>query len=289
MTDEENMQEPRYGGAAAVPPMRPQSLMLTFLGNYVLDRGIRVSSGSFIDVFERVGVSEQATRSTLTRMVRRGLLHRQRSGRRMYFGLTTRSQEILKDGEARIWRAGAVNLDWDGWWTLLGFSLPETWQRQRHDLRSRLVWAGFGPLQNGLWIAPSKVDVTDLIGELETRVRVFYARPAHLTDIEQVIRDAYDLEELSCRYRDFLERWDRPHPLPHAPDDLARKLCLLTEWLQIIRRDPRLPVEHLPGGWLAARAQQTFRELHAAYERPAQIVADAILDTVPGDDSHGAG
>lgn len=98
--------------------------MLTFLGDQVLGRGVRVYTGSVIEVFRSVGVGEQATRSTLTRMVGRGLLHRQREGRRTYVGLTARSEAILRDGERRIWGTGAVNRDWDGTWTLLGFSSP---------------------------------------------------------------------------------------------------------------------------------------------------------------------
>ena len=103
--------------------LRPQSLLLTFLGDQVLGRDVCVYSGSIIDVFERAGVGEQATRSTLTRMVKRDLLRRQREGRRMYFGLTEHSTAVLRDGEHRIWQTGAVNRDWDGTWTLLGFSL----------------------------------------------------------------------------------------------------------------------------------------------------------------------
>lgn len=55
------------------PQLRPQSLMLAFFGNHVLDAGaLGVYSGSIIDVLGRVGVGEQAVRSTLTRMVNRG-------------------------------------------------------------------------------------------------------------------------------------------------------------------------------------------------------------------------
>jgi MHS family shikimate/dehydroshikimate transporter-like MFS transporter len=71
---------------------RPQSLMLTFLGDWVLGRDVCVYSGSVIDLFGRAGVGEHATRSTLTRMAGRGLLRRQREGRRMYVGLTERSE-----------------------------------------------------------------------------------------------------------------------------------------------------------------------------------------------------
>jgi phenylacetic acid degradation operon negative regulatory protein len=65
--------------------------MLTFLGIHVLGRAVAVSSGSVIDVLGRVGVTEEAARSTLTRMVGRGLLDRHRQGRKMYFALTPRA------------------------------------------------------------------------------------------------------------------------------------------------------------------------------------------------------
>ncbi|WP_230858962.1 PaaX family transcriptional regulator [Actinoplanes aureus] len=259
---------------------RPQTLMLMLFGDFVLDRGVCVFSGSVIDVFARLGVSSHATRSTLTRMVNRGLLRRQRHGRRMYYGLTCRSTAILHDGRARIWQSGAVNDRWDGSWTLLCFSLPESWQRQRHDLRSQLAWAGFGPIQGGLWIAPGAVAAQDIVTGLglEAHARVFHARADELTDIGGMVRDAYDLAGLAARYEDFLNRWDGPAPLA---DPLAARLSLIAEWLGAIRRDPRLPVEHLPAAWPAVRAQKLFRELEASYLEPSREVAAGLLDLQP--------
>ena len=69
---------------------RPQLLLLMLLGDDVLDQGVCLYSGSVVDALGRAGVSEHAARSTLTRMVNRDLLRRQRDGRRMYFGLTPR-------------------------------------------------------------------------------------------------------------------------------------------------------------------------------------------------------
>ncbi|GAB3447411.1 PaaX family transcriptional regulator C-terminal domain-containing protein [Actinophytocola sediminis] len=257
--------------------------MLSFLGDYVYGSGVQVFSGSVIDVLARLGVSEHATRSTLTRMAGRGLLRRQRLGRRMYFGLTERGAEILHDGQRRIWKTGAVNDDWDGSWTLLCFSLPESWQRQRHDLRSRLAWAGFGPLQGGLWIAPGQVTVEPFVAELglAAHVRVFRATADELTDIAQLVHDAYDLPRLAAGYRDFLDRWTGAGQAPFAGDPLAAHLAVVTEWLQVIRRDPRLPVRHLPADWPAVPAQQAFHRLEAALDQPARELAAGLLDTVP--------
>ncbi|GAA4318701.1 PaaX family transcriptional regulator C-terminal domain-containing protein [Streptomyces venetus] len=264
--------------------LRPQSLMLTFLGDQVLGRDVCVYSGSVIDVFARAGVGEQATRSTLARMVKRDLLRRQREGRRMYFGLTGRSEAVLRDGERRIWQAGAVNRHWDGTWTLLGFSLPESWQRQRHDLRSQLTWSGFGPLFNGLWIAPGEVDVSALVAELglSAHVKIFRAHADAGMDIGQMIEETWELSDLAARYEGFVQRWQHwEDALPDADDALVLRLRLQTEWLRIVRRDPRLPVKHLPDDWPAEQAEKTFRTVHDRLSPLAHASAERLLDLVP--------
>jgi phenylacetic acid degradation operon negative regulatory protein len=268
--------------AGAMAALRPQSLMLTLLGIYVMGHGTAVFSGSFIDVFGRVGVSQQATRSTLTRMVQRDLLRRHRRGRRMYFGLTPRCDAVLREGHQRVWRAGVGNREWDGTWTMLGFSLPEQWRSQRHHLRSRLVWGGFGPLQSGVWISPSRVDVPALVEglDLDRHLRVLVGHPGPPTQDGELIRSAFDIPGLAARYQAFLDRWDRPQPLPDAADDLARQLLLHAEWLQLIRKDPRLPAEHLPAGWPAIEAERLFELLAAAYGGPANAIARASLETI---------
>ena len=268
--------------AGAVAAVRPQSLMLTFLGIYVLGQGTAVFSGSVIDVFGRVGVSQQATRSTLTRMVQRDLLRRHRRGRRMHFGLTPRCDLVLREGHQRVWRAGVVDRGWDGTWTMLGFSLPENWRSQRHRLRSRLVWGGFGPLQSGMWVSPSRVDVPALVEGLglDGYLKVLVGQPGPPSRDGDLIHGAFDIPGIAASYQEFLRRWGRPRPLTSAPDDLARQLLLHAEWLQLVRRNPRLPAEHLPAGWPAIQAEQLFEQLAAAYAGPARGIAATLLDTI---------
>ncbi|MGW0824047.1 PaaX family transcriptional regulator [Streptomyces sp. NPDC002845] len=274
------------GGIDEAPQLRPQSLVLTFFGNHLLEKGegesdLGVYSGSIIDVLGRVGTGEQAVRSTLTRMVGRGLLRRQREGRKMFFGLTPHAQGILRDGGQRIWRDGAVNEDWDGTWTLLGFSLPESWQRQRHDLRSRLTWSGFGALYSGLWIAPGHADVRGVVSELglDAHVKVFHARADEFTDVGLMIRESWDLETLAARYVAFDKRWTAAAGASAEP--IATRLRLVAEWLRVIRTDPRLPVQHLPPQWPARQAQETFRRIARQTEGAARRAAGEVLETTP--------
>jgi phenylacetic acid degradation operon negative regulatory protein len=262
---------------------KPQALLLTFLGAHLLGRDVLVSTSSVIDALGRVGVSEHAARSTLSRMARRGLLDRVRRGRQVYVGLTPRSREILEGGNVRIWHTSVVDTRWDGTWTLLSFSLPESWQRQRHALRTRLLWSGFGPLQGGLWIAPSAVDVHALAADLEAaeHLKIFSARALPPTDVDGLVRDAWDLEALAARYRAFINRWGRPERRPSLPDDFSRHLMLQCDWLQVIRRDPRLPARHLPPDWPAEHAQRLFRELDGELATEARRIAREVLDVLP--------
>ncbi|WP_461124351.1 PaaX family transcriptional regulator C-terminal domain-containing protein [Saccharothrix stipae] len=89
---------------------------------------------------------------------------------------------------------------------------------------------------------------------------------------------------MAHRYQAFLHRWDHHQPLPHAPDDLARQLLLHTEWLHLVRQDPRLPAQHLPHDWPAIRAQHLFHTLALAYQEPAHTIAESVLDTIPVED-----
>ncbi|WP_374701466.1 PaaX family transcriptional regulator [Streptomyces maremycinicus] len=266
------------------PQLRPQSLMLAFFGNHVLEEGdLCVYSGSIIDVLGRVGVGEQAVRSTLTRMVSRGLLRRQREGRKMYFGLTEQATRVLRDGRTRIWREGAVNDEWDGDWTLLAFSLPESRQRERHDLRSRLAWSGFGALYSGLWIAPGRVDVASVVAELglTAHVKIFHASADEATDIGLMVRDTWDLESVAARYVSFDKRWTAHLDADAGEDPIGTRLRLVSEWLWTIRTDPRLPARHLPPDWPAGPAQETFRRVADRTEAPAHHAAHSLLETTP--------
>jgi phenylacetic acid degradation operon negative regulatory protein len=259
--------------------LRPQSVVFTLLAEHLLERELGLFSGSFIEVLGRIGIGEHATRSTLARMTRRGLLLAQRKARKSYFRLTPRCTAILEDGRHRIWHMGAVNTSEVAHWTLLTFSLPEAWRQKRDDLRARLTWSGFGPLQNGAWLAPAEIDVRPMIAELKLgdHVRAFHVQPAPPTDAAAVVRETFDLTSLAERYRAFSRAWEQPEKRLRD-DPLVLTLRLSTEWLSIIRDDPRVPVKLLPKDWPAIGAQQLFRALHGATLPAAQTAAQALLD-----------
>ncbi|WP_328396317.1 PaaX family transcriptional regulator [Nocardia sp. NBC_00416] len=262
--------------------VKPQGLLLTVLGRYVLGRDVVLGTSGVLDVFASLGVGEHATRSALNRMVKRNLLTRHRFGRNAYVGLTPRAQAILQDGHARIWRTGATEDNWDGSWTLLSFSFPDSWQKQRHDLRVRLQWAGFGLLQGGLWISCTTRDVGEILEGVAgaDRVRVFHGRADSGMDVSAMLRDAWDIAGIADRYAQFLDRWSGADE-KRSVGPLATQLLLVTDWLEVIRQDPRLPLEHLPADWPAVPAQRLFRDLHDRLDPPARREAAERLELRP--------
>ncbi|EHR53053.1 phenylacetic acid-responsive transcriptional repressor [Saccharomonospora marina XMU15] len=267
-------------GSTATPWQRPQALLLNFFAAHLLGRDEAVYSASLIDVLAKVGVGEHAARSTLSRMTRRGLLQRHRSGKRVYLGLTEYTASVLQEGGTRVRQA--VNREWDGHWTVLGFSLPETRRSDRHLLRSRLAWAGFGPLQNGLWITPREVDLDQLLEGLDVadHVKAFRATTLHPTDIQEMIAETWDLEELAEGYRGFLRRWDIADPMASAQDVLPQQLLMHTQWTLLLRKDPGLPVEHLPSDWPAVRAEHVFLRMRSVLAPQAEREVDAIVERI---------
>jgi phenylacetic acid degradation operon negative regulatory protein len=271
---------PEVGARERPVTFRPQALLLTVLGRHVLDRhGLAVGAGTFIAVLGLLGVSEQAARSTLTRMVCRGLLARQQHGRRAYFTLTERSTALLVEGGERIFAPAPVRQRWDGAWTLLSFSIPESRRNERHRLRARLAWNGFGPLRDGLWLAPGRVEVAGLVSDLglERHLDAFASWALAPTDVADLVERVWDLDELRGSYEAFLARWRDP-ALPVPPGDLARQVFLITEWRRIIREDPLLPVRYLPSDWPALEAARLFHKLHERYSPGAARTFVELLE-----------
>ncbi|GAA5127242.1 PaaX family transcriptional regulator [Pseudonocardia adelaidensis] len=268
-------------GADGPPQIRPQTHVLMFSGIHLGRPGTAVATAGLIDVLARVGVGEHAARATVARMTSRGVLQRRRRGRRVYLSPTPSARTALEEGGVRAWQS-PVNRTWDGRWTLLGFSLPESRRADRHLLRARLQWAGFGMLQSGLWVAPRAVDVERLLEELDVlgHVKVFRANVDAPTRVAELIEDAWDVTGIARGYREFLARWDRAEPLPDAPDDLARQLWLHGEWSLLARRDPGLPVDYLPADWPAVRAEHVALRLRAQYEPVADALAAELVEVL---------
>lgn len=265
----------------------PQAVLMTMLGRYCLADNPAIATQGYIEVLARIGLAPQASRLTLSRMTERGLLERLRRGRLAYFRATELGLTVMRNQEERTFHDHGDTPGPPGAWTILSFTIPETRRKERHLLRRRLAWEGFGPLRDGVWIAPGDHDLTDLdvaLAEMgiDEHIDAFTAYPK-FPDVQEMLARVWELDELADLYAQFLREWDVPDPAPAATDDLGRDLLLISTWRHLLRETPRLPATHLPSDWPAARCHELFRTLHARYEPRASALVAEILATHRGD------
>lgn len=273
---------------------RPQDLVFTLFGEYLLERSDSVWVGSLIALLEPFGLSEGGVRAVLSRMTKKGWLSSERSGRSSFYALTDRGRALLEEGQARIYHP-SWDREWDGQWLLLAYSIPQRARSVRDRLRDRLAWLGFGSIGNGLWISPR--DVEDEVRELSARMELgdhllcFRSKPAGALTDRELVERCWDLDSLNEKYRDFTTRWARlsreatqPGVPPDAKND-ARAFVLRFELIHEFRRfpleDPFLPRALLPDPWSGDTATATFRDLHDHLVGPADRWVTGVLERIP--------
>jgi DNA-binding transcriptional regulator PaaX len=261
------------------PAHRPQSLLLNFFGALVLDSGLPpLPSVTLLDLLADLGVAEAAARATLKRMTQRGLLARGQVGRTAEYALTPLIEDVLRQARERVASPAPFEHP-DGEWTLLSYSMPESRRDLRHRVRSRLTWAGFGGLRDGLWIAPGTVDVAAVLGRSDLAdvaglADAFAARALPGTDVDRLVHRAWDVPAVCAAHTWFIETWNRP---PRVSGSLAQLTLLGTDWLALLRTDPGLPATQLGPDWPAATSTALYRRTFDGLEPAARAALERSL------------
>lgn len=264
----------------------PPSLLLTLLGDYWWGQTDPLPSAALVDLLADFGVSDVAARAALSRMVKHGLLVSTRSGRNTFYAMTPRAQSVMRRGAERIVAFGAGNqTEWDGRWSLVAFSVPETNRSAREQLRTRLRWLGFAPLYDALWISPHPRHDQALaeLGDLGvTRATAFVATSPDLPDATVEPQSAWDLGGLAELYRTFVTTWEPTHAAlgkgAISPvDALVRRTALMDGWRAFPGIDPDLPRPLLPADWPRDQARDLFLDTYEQLGAPASVRVRQVI------------
>jgi phenylacetic acid degradation operon negative regulatory protein len=249
-----------------------RSLLLTILGEYVLPRREAVWQETLVGSLVSVGYSSDAARQAVARSVRGGWLMSSRVGRRSRVELSTRSADLLASGAARIYSFG-LEWAWDGRWLVLVLRVPEERREVRHQLRTRLAWAGFGSMGGGVWLTPHVAregELRDALSDAPAAVATsFVASLGALGRASDVVSAAWDLDAVRSQYDAFVE--DFASIRPSSPEAFFRLQTLLVHaWRKFPFLDPDLPAELLPDGWPRRPAHELFVRCHSGWGAPAR-------------------
>ena len=249
-----------------------RSLLLTILGEYVLPRGDAVWQETLVGALVSVGYTRQAARQALARSVRDGWLETSRHGRRARVSLSSRTSDLLRTGARRIYAFGHP-WEWDGRWLVLVLRVPEARREVRHQLRTRLAWAGLGSMGAGVWLTPHVAREAELrevvLGAPAADATSFVASLGALGRPQDVVAEAWDLDSVRSAYEAFIE--DFAAIRPSSDEACFRMQTLLVHaWRRFPFLDPDLPAELLPAGWPRRRAYELFTGRHGRCEGAAR-------------------
>jgi phenylacetic acid degradation operon negative regulatory protein len=163
----------------------PGSLIVTFAGLHLRELGGWIPVADLVAVLEQAGQPAAATR-------------------------TDAGRADLEIGDARIFRYGQAPES--AGWVLAVFSVPESARAERHRLRARLSWLGFGTVAAGVWIAPATLAdrARDQLGNegLGGYISWFSAEPLQAADVARW----WNLDALRSLYSAFLHQWSTVDP-----------------------------------------------------------------------------
>ena len=182
-------------GGAERGPLPPRALIVTLLGLYVREFGGWISVSSLIRLMTAAGVDEQAVRSSLSRLKRRGIVEAERRDGVAGYALSEYARQVLEVGDRRIFaRPEQHSRDW----VVVVFSVPESERQRRHALRARLSWLGFGTVSSGVWIAPGHLadDARAVLAAdgLDPYVDLFRAQYLAFGDPAEKVAQWWDLD-----------------------------------------------------------------------------------------------
>ena len=277
------------------PKIRTQFIIFNLFGDYVNPRSASVWTSGIVEILGMLGVSERATRSTLSRMKAKGWLKAQKHGRRSMYRLTARGQALLEEGSRRIFDTTPTH--WDQSWHIVVYSLPQQMRAKRHELRTRLSWLGYGMLEPGTMVAaiPRSEEVQSLLRELKVQPYVTFFTQAKLEDgaNRDIVDRCWDLAGMNQRYSLFVKRFQTEYESLLArykdkadlpPDEsFVHRFWLTYEFSSFPRQDPNLPQELLPSNWRGSEAAELLRAYRALLRDPAQTFINHALGLKPTD------
>ena len=257
----------------------PRHLILTLVGLYARGDANGLSVRSLIALMADLDVDAAATRSSVSRLKKRGVLEPARIDGQAGYALSGTALAVLREGDARIWSRPRASVE-DGWLVVV-FSVPEAERGKRHELRSQLTRLGFGTAAPGVWVAPGTA-YDETLAALERQDLASYTelfRGDYLGSGTTATRVAewWDLPSIAALYEEFLAEHSGVVPVADPARAFAAYVPMLTAWRRLPYLDPGIPLALLPDGWPGEKAGHLFATLDDRLREPAATHAHALI------------
>ena len=148
------------------------------------------------------------------------------------------------------------------------YTVMESDRPSREQLRRDLSWLGFGPLAPAIWVSPHPLlaRVAEIgAGLPNARIELVTMKAIDIAADRSIAARCWDLEGLNQDYAKFLQalRLDVRNyrsDMLDGGEALNARINMVCSFRHFAYRDPGLPAELQPAGWLGEQARRLFRE-----------------------------
>jgi phenylacetic acid degradation operon negative regulatory protein len=265
--------------------VKPRSIVFDLFGDYIRYRGGTARLRTLTTLLGCFDVGESTVRVVLARLRKEGWFEARREGRESTYALNTKSLRLLDEGRTRIFER--VRTEWERQWYMVIYSVPETDRAVREHVRKELAWLGFGPLAASTYICPHDRlrQVTESLADLPSvRLDLLRCQSNGLPVDREMAARCWDLDALNADYKPLLRTYRARLPDYRAGalsprEALVERMRLIYDYRKFPFRDPDLPLELLPAGWLGREAHEMFLEAHELLRAPAEKFYDEVAGT----------
>jgi len=241
--------------------MRDRILLGLAVGGEILDNvegaGSRAYHSAKLYIWTPPGYSRRKYRDLVGRLIREGLMQRVLIDGKVNFRLTGAGRRLIISSYPSLKKASQ---EWDGFWRVVIFDIPEKDRKQRDLLRRELIKLGFGRLHNSTYISAFEYDKEFLdwleVRKLKERVFLLESKQKHLGDPKKLAEKVWDLDELALGYEKVTERLTTRFGIK---DQIKREEFfkkVYQDYLSLVIKDPFLPKILLPENWPAKNASK---------------------------------
>ncbi|MCF8474877.1 MAG: hypothetical protein K9G26_09280 [Emcibacter sp.] len=258
---------------------------------YLLLGGGAVWLGSIINILEPLGINARHVRTAVSRLNKDNWISPNQIGRKSYYNITISGQRRFQNATPQIYDGSRS--DWDQKWTLV--ILPDNQNINKDIAIKELGWIGFGKIAKGIMAHPlpamlSLERTLDLLA-IRDDVIILHKASHELTTssaLDVMVKSCWNLEELSLKYRKFLERFKPLYdalclgPLPSAMDCVLIRLLMIHEYRKILLKDPRLPDILMPPHWEGNSAYLLCRDIYLLLLENSEHYLNCSMETETG-------
>lgn len=236
--------------------------ILTFIGYCLPEIGFKFSYKKMADAFAthyKINYSIKTLRKEFSLLKKAGFIIFKKRYRKPYPTLSQAGK--LKISPRLPYKKYG---HWDGKWRIIISNIPPKEKKYKITFKKKLDELGFKKIREGVFISPHPLFslVNRISSDLGIRQYLILIETPDIDREKPTIQKIWGLWAINEEYRNFIKKAKKAKKITFWPL-LAKNLE--EEFYKIYKKDPHLPSELLPSGWLGEKAYKIYKEIVHSY------------------------